>query len=200
MFDFVHPEDMAIAIRSFSEEVKMEPAVKFINIRLLRKDGNWTWCIVRGHNMLHNPYIGKMGIYFYDDTIRKQTEQALSESEKKLRMQATILTSVNDIIVTTDLDLRITSWNKVSEELTGIKEADILGRPAHEVIHYDFSPLTIDQVLSIIFDKGAWKWELQYELPDKSKLNLLYTISLVKDEEGKHIGLLAVGRDITKRK
>lgn len=199
-FEFVHPDDQMMAIRTFGDEVKMDPTVKFISVRLLRKDGTWTWCIVRGHNMLHNPYIGKIGIYFYDDTIRKQTEKALSDSEKKLRRQATILTNVTDMIITTDLDLNITSWNKVSEELTGIAESEVLGKPAHGIIDYNFSPLTIDQVLSILFDKGEWRGEMYYTHKNGEKVHVWYTVSILKDEEGKHIGLLGVGKTITERK
>ena len=67
MFDFVHPDDYPVALQAFQDELKMNHVVQFINIRLLKKDGTWTWCMVRGHNMLYNPYIGKIGIYFYDD-------------------------------------------------------------------------------------------------------------------------------------
>ncbi len=200
MFNYVHPEDLQQGIAAFEAEVKMAAAVKFINIRLLKKNNDWLWCIVRGHNMLHNPHIGKIGIYFYDDSIRKQTEEALIEGEKRFRTQATILNNVTDVIVTTDLNRVITSWNKVTEKLTGIAEEEVVGKPFRDVVYSDFSPYTHDQVADIVFSEGVWRGEMFFISSTGEKRNLLHTISLLQDNHGNNIGLLGVGKDITARK
>ncbi len=85
VFDYVYPGDREEAVTAFMNEVNMRPAVKFINVRLVKKDGTYTWCMVRGHNMLHNPYVGKIIVYFTDDTKRKQMEDRLRESEERFR-------------------------------------------------------------------------------------------------------------------
>lgn len=200
VFDFVHPDDQLLASTTFMDEVQMNPRVKFISIRLRNKNNQYTWCLVRGHNMLNNQYVGKMVIYFSDDSLRKAAEDALVEKEKKLRMQATILNNVTDLIVTTDMNRMITSWNKVIERLSGITEEEAIGRRFREVIDADYFPFTHDQVAEIVFKEGIWKGEVSFTGSDKEKKYLLHTISLLRDEHGVAIGLLGVGKDITERK
>jgi PAS domain S-box-containing protein len=85
IFDFVHPDDLQVAESNFRDEVKMEPRLKFVNVRLVKVDAEYVWCIVRSHNLLFNPYVGKMVVYFYDDTLRREAEMALKESEAEQR-------------------------------------------------------------------------------------------------------------------
>lgn len=199
-FEFVHPDDQALAITTFREEVMMQPRVKFINIRLRNRNNQYTWCLVRGHNMLNNPHVRKMAIYFSDDSLRKAAETALAENEEKLRMQATILNNVTDLIVTTDMNRIVTSWNKVIEKLTGITAEDATGRRFREVIDADYFPFTHDQVAEIVLKEGVWKGEVSLTGRDKEKKYILHTVSLLRDEQGDAIGLLGVGKDITERK
>lgn len=200
IFDFVHSEDQSLAISTFMDEVQMNPRVKFINVRLWNKNNQYTWCLVRGHNMLHNQYVGKVVIYFSDDSLRKAAEDALVENEKKLRMQATILNNVTDLIVTTDMNRVVTSWNKVIERLSGITADEAVGLRFIEVIDEDYFPFTYDQVAEIVFKEGIWKGEVSFIGRDKGKKYLLHTISLLRDEHGDAIGLLGIGKDITERK
>ncbi|HUR64961.1 MAG TPA: PAS domain S-box protein [Chitinophagaceae bacterium] len=200
MFKYVFPEDVELAAASFTDEVKMRPRVKFINIRLLHKSGNIVWCVVRGHNMLDNPYVSRMVIYFADDTLRKNAEQALVESEKRFRRHATVLNNVTDVIVTVDINRVVTSWNKILERLSGITEKEAMGRSFREVILTDYSPYTNDQVAAIVLKEGIWRGEVSFTGQDGEKKYLLHTISVLHDEQGENIGMLGVGKDITERK
>ncbi len=199
-FDFTHPDDHAIAISAFNDELLRQPKNKFVWLRLQKKTGEWIWCIVRGHNLTHNPYVGKMMVYFYDDTLRKQAEDALRQSEQRFHHQAIILNNVTDIIVTTDVNRIVTSWNNVIEKLTGITKEEAIGKQFREVLVSDYSPYTHDQVAEIVFKEGIWRGEISFEGSDGEMKYLLHTVSLFRDEEGKVIGLLGVGKEITERK
>jgi len=199
-FDFVHPDDKDLAISTFMDEVQLKPKVKFITIRLCNKNKNYIWCLVRGHNMLDNPHVRKMAIYFSDDSLRKTAEEALLENEKKLQMQATILNNVTDLIVTTDMNRLVTSWNKVIEKLSGITEEEAVGRRFRDVIDTDYFPFTHDQVASIVFKDGIWKGEISFTGTDNERKSLLHTVSLLRNDKGEAIGLLGIGKDITERK
>jgi PAS domain S-box-containing protein len=199
-FDYAHPEDRALAVSAFLDEVGNAPKIKFISIRLLKKSGDWLWCIVRGHNLVQTPSVQGIVIYFYDDTLRKQTETALIQNKKRFREQATILNNVTDVIVTTDMNRVVTSWNKVIEKLSGISENEAIGKPYRDILPTDYRPFTNDQVSEIVFKEGIWRGEVSF--PDKygEKAYLLHTISMLRNEEGSPIGLLGVGKHITERK
>lgn len=84
-FEFVHPEDRDLSISAFMDEVQQRAILKYINARIKHKSGEWLWCMMRGHNLLANPHIGAMLIHFCDDTLRKNVEAALIESEERFR-------------------------------------------------------------------------------------------------------------------
>ncbi|MEO7983610.1 MAG: PAS domain S-box protein, partial [Bacteroidota bacterium] len=199
-FDYAHPEDRAFAYNAFMDELAEEPKHKFISIRLLRKSGDWMWCIIRGHNLMQNPHVKGMVVYFYDDTLRKQTEAALIDSEQRFRYQATVLQNVTDIIVTTDMKRIVTSWNKVLENLTGISEKEAIGKPYRDVLSTAYSSFTNEQVADIVFNDGIWRGEVSFTDKNGEKIYLLHTISILYDDEGCHIGLLGIGKNITERK
>ncbi len=84
VFELVHPDDRSTAIESFANELSNDPKVKFIVIRLPKKEGGWLWCMVRGHNLLSNPYVKSMVVYFHDDTLRKQAEDEVKKTAQRL--------------------------------------------------------------------------------------------------------------------
>jgi PAS domain S-box-containing protein len=199
-FDFAHPEDKALAVSAFRDELLGTPQRSFVRLRLQKKSGEWVWCIVRGHNLMENPYVRGMIVDFYDDTLRKKAEDALIESEKRFRYQAIVLQNVTDVIVTTDLDLVVTSWNKISEELSGITAGEVIGKPYRDIIPLDFAPYTREQIAETVFSNHIWQGEVSFISKKGEKKYLLHTISLLQDEEGKSLGILGVGKDITERK
>ena len=47
VFEFVHPDDQASAWTAFQLEVADQSQVKFLEIRILKPDGTWLWCLAR---------------------------------------------------------------------------------------------------------------------------------------------------------
>jgi PAS domain S-box-containing protein len=199
-FEFVHPGDIVHAQKAFEDEIRMEPTTKFIEARLKLKYGEYVWCNVRGHNLLYNPYVGKMVIYFQDDSFRRQTESALRASENKFREQAMLLNNVTDIIVTTDLQSVITSWNRIAEETTGITSTEANGKFYRDVIPLDFSPYTREDVLATLKSEKVWRGESSFTNRNGKKCVHLHTFSVINDEQGEARGFLVIGKDISERK
>jgi PAS domain S-box-containing protein len=133
-FNFVHPEDISWAYESFQREVNQNTEVKFITIRLLKNDGQWLWCNVRGHNLLKNPYVGRIVVYFHDDTLRKEAKDALQQSEKKFR---SLVTHIQVGVFLSDGDGNIIMCNKSLSAMLSIPEEIIVGRNVYEIMSTD---------------------------------------------------------------
>ncbi len=200
MFTYVHAEDEELAIKSFANEINYVPETAHINIRLKHKQGHYVWCLVRGHNMLSNPFVKKVIIYFADNTLHLKAEEDLAASVRQLQRQAIILNSVSDVILTTGFDRVISSWNKVAENITGISENDAVGHFLGEVLKIDAYPYTMEQVVDLVIKNGIWHGEISITGSDREKKYLLQTFSLLYDNRNEAIGLLGVGKDITERK
>ena len=74
--------------------------------------------------------INGIQISFWDITDRKQSEDALHESEEKFR---TIFEMSSEGIVLINEHGTIIEWNRAQEQLTGIPRAEAIGAPAWEI-------------------------------------------------------------------
>lgn len=146
-FEYVHPDDHILAVEAFQREVKESPEVKFIVVRLRKKGDGWLWCMVRGHNLLTNPYINKVVIYLHDDTPRKQANDALRESENRFR---TLIRDLQLGVVLLNAEGRIEIYNKAIAQMLGIEEEKLVGhKMAHIVVnavHENGQPYTMEDM------------------------------------------------------
>jgi PAS domain S-box-containing protein len=125
-FDFVHPDDLERCVSAFRDELMQVPKQKFIGIRLLQKSGEWLWCMVRGHNLLFNPVVGKMLIYFCDDTFRRSIEAALIESRERFFH---LIQNLNVGVVLCDAEGEILLCNQTCLEIFKVgSEEDLVGK------------------------------------------------------------------------
>ncbi len=132
--DFVHPDDAAWAGTAFQKEVEQNPAVKFITVRLLKKNGQWLWCTIRGHNLLSNPLLKSVVVYFHDDTLRKQAKDALQESETRFR---TLILDLQVGVFLCDGDGKIIMCNKAFSQTLSSSEERLIGHRVYEVLSDD---------------------------------------------------------------
>lgn len=133
-FEFVHQDDITWAVQSFQKEVTDNPEIKFITVRLLKKDGQWLWCNVRGHSLLDNPSIHNIVIYFHDDTLRKQAKEALQESEKRFR---TLIRDLQVGVFLSDNKGKVLMCNQALAKMLAISEENIIGYNIYRLLSSD---------------------------------------------------------------
>jgi PAS domain S-box-containing protein len=133
-FEFIHPDDIQWAVSSFQKEVEENPEIKFITIRILKKDGQWLWCNVRGHNLLARPFINSIVVYLHDDTLRKQAKDALQESEKRFR---SLVKDLQIGVFLSDPQGNILTCNKALEAMISMPEEKIVGKNVYDIISSD---------------------------------------------------------------
>ncbi len=125
-FQYIHPEDLPRVLETFTEGVTTPGAVRSVEYRLKRKDGEWRYFEITGHNMLDDPHVNGVVANYRDVTERKQAEQALREN--RLRLEAIVATAMNGII-TVDNDHCIVLFNPSAERIFGYSAAQIIGQP-----------------------------------------------------------------------
>ncbi|MBM3158115.1 MAG: PAS domain S-box protein, partial [Chloroflexi bacterium] len=99
-------------------------------VKAIRKDGTALFVEI-GVSLL--PWQGKTAtvVYVRDITERRRIENALRASEEGYRELAD---SIGDVFFAMDGNLRYTYWNRASEELTGIKAIDAIGKSVNEIL------------------------------------------------------------------
>jgi len=129
-------------------------------------------------------------------------DEALSSffSLKKSNLEQ-LLKNVSDAIIITDSDLQIIGWNQAAEDIYGWKSEEVLGKPEMEFLETIY-PQNINQshLLKDLNLKDSWNAEVIQKRKNNENINILTSISSLKDEKGNFNGTIAINRDITLRK
>ncbi|MCL1931744.1 MAG: PAS domain-containing protein [Treponema sp.] len=136
----------------------------------------------------------------------KRLETLIEERTHELALQTgklqTVFDSLPDIVFCKDLDLRYTQCNKVSEEYTGIKETDLVGK---NDIETGIFPVEIaERVMEA--DHAALRGKYQKHITEEMvpyRDGIMRTLETVRSplmQDGVVTGLIVIARDITERK
>jgi PAS domain S-box-containing protein len=117
----------------------------------------------------------------------------------QLAILAHAFQSTNEPICITDLRDRFTFTNRAFQDTYGYTEAEILGQNPIIV----FSPRNPPALLAEILARtraGGWRGEVLDLRKDGTEFPVLLSTSLVRDDQGRVVGLMGVARDISREK
>jgi PAS domain S-box-containing protein len=135
----------------------------------------------------------RVRIYGFDITERKRAEE-------KLAYQAHLLANVNDAIVASDDQYRLTAWNAAAESLYGWKADEVLGRVGLEILQTEYPGVAKSEMLRRIAESGRWRGEATQARKDGTRIHVEVASLTLRDETGRITGYVSVNRDITDRK
>jgi PAS domain S-box-containing protein len=130
----VHPDDRALFIGVIAQVTPENPASR-ISYRALRSDGSIIWVEKNARAFFDEQgRLQRMVGMVADITDRKLAEEALRESEDKLRL---LLDSTAEAIYGIDLEDRCTFCNPACIHALGYKrDEEVLGKNMHHLIHH----------------------------------------------------------------
>jgi diguanylate cyclase (GGDEF)-like protein/PAS domain S-box-containing protein len=117
------------------------------------------------------------------------------------RFASEIIDNAGEGIVVYDRDLRYMLWNRFMEELTGLPEHDVVGRPAMDIFPHLRDQNVDDMLLRALAGETVATPDIHYYIPSTARrgwVSSVYRPHL--DESGAVIGVIGLVRDITGRK
>lgn len=117
-------------------------------------------------------------------------EDMLKESEEKFR---NLTGSIQDLFFAFDRDLRYTYWNKASEDLLGIMEEEVLGKPLHEIFPDTRGTEVEHFYLDVLNSQRPLQLIQEYSLHGNDH-------TFVLNAYPSRNGIIVLGRDVTKEK
>jgi diguanylate cyclase (GGDEF)-like protein/PAS domain S-box-containing protein len=194
----IHPDERERVVDGLYRAVETLQEHWRDEYRFQRKDGSWAQ--VRDHgilvrddgNVLH--MIGSM----VDVTAQKQAELDRLQAEARDRLQASLLDKAHDAIWVSDVDGRITYWNRGAQRLFGWTADEALGKTRAELLIV--SEEEFHDALDTVLQQGDWSGELRKRRKDGNFVPVECHMTLVKDDDGRPQAVLAIDTDITQRK
>ncbi len=176
------------------------------------KDGRWHQMRILPYRTVENVIDGVV-ITFVDITERKRMEQELKQSRDELESRVEECTtevrqsqlwlegmfqSLPDAILVVNPERIVQNMNPAAEKMLGYNKEEVVGRST-EVLHVDHDHyMEFGERIKRASDKGETA-EFSFELKRKNSevFPTRHTVSLLKDQNGRAIGIVSVVRDIT---
>ena len=118
-----------------------------------------------------------------------------------MRFRGEMLAQVSDAVIAVDGDERIIYLNAAAERLFGFTTSAALGRPLHQIFELRWARPE-DEVVAraALLEQGEWRGESTHIRADGRALNIESSVTILRDDDGRATGRLAVIRDVTERK
>ena len=195
----IHPkEHLPYALERFGKLARREiPLAEDIPVK--RRDGSVFYADISSFAITFGGKTYLTGI-FRDITDRKKAEEALRESEIKIRA---IFDQTFQFIGLMNIDGVLIEANRTALEFSGIDSSSVLNKPFWQGPWWTHSP-QLQEKLRQSVEKAARGEFIRFEATHVAKNGMLHYVDFslkpVKDETGKVIFLIPEGRDITERR
>jgi two-component system sensor histidine kinase/response regulator len=130
-YNLIHPDDRQQVLEEAAKHSQSDSQHFEQQYRITTKNGKTRW--VRDHTRIHRNEGGEITHYLgyiLDITGQMEQEESLKRSEEYHR---TLLRSIGDGVITTDINANVIGMNPVAAQLTGWTEQQATGRPLSEI-------------------------------------------------------------------
>ncbi len=196
--EMIHPDDRNMVAERHIKRLQGDKLPGVYPFRIIDKQGNVKWMEI---NAVAIQWEGRPATlnFLSEITERRRAEDALRESEEKLRI---LFESIGDAITITDLSGRIVDMNQASLRMGGFEhKEELVGVAGYELVaHRDRARVLKD--MKVAFTRGEQSLVVHYAFlaKDGREYDAEATIALLRDASGRPVGVVAVAKDITERK
>jgi PAS domain S-box-containing protein len=125
---------------------------------------------------------------------------ARKKAEERINFQSVLLDNIEDSILATDAEGRITFWGRGTVSLLNWQSDEVIGLDVADVLFPDESSEEAEVIKKVLRSGHSWSGEIAVRRRDGALVPLLARSSPVLDKDGRMIGAVAVGKDITELK
>ncbi|WP_319479044.1 PAS domain S-box protein [uncultured Draconibacterium sp.] len=111
-----------------------------------------------------------------------------------------LIDSISDSIISTDLDGKITCWNKAAEELYKWKSEDVIGKTIKEIIPSASTIKQSGEVMNSLKSGDSWEGVVEVENKYGKVFPVYIKYSPLLDKNRNLIGIIVISKDITESK
>lgn len=198
MFDFIHPDDSPMVMGELAHGLQDPDYSRLLEFRVRHKDGSWRHVEAVGKNLLEDPAVKGLIANYRDITARKQTEEALIQSEEQYRA---VLEQTQDAYFELDLTGTCTFINDPALRTLGYSREEMIGTNYRAYVFGEDGKVMY-QAFNLVYRTGQPIKNQAFRLvrKDGSIAFSEFSVLPLRNEKGEIIGFRGIGRDITERK
>jgi PAS domain S-box-containing protein len=179
--------------------LKADPATELIPVILL------SGCLTRGEDQAAGLEGGGDAYLTKPTDPRQLLAQVkallrIHQAELQLQEQAQVLDQVHDAVIATDLEGRITRWNKGAERLVGYAAEEVLGSHIGLLYAPGEGETAFQRILAAVRAGEGYDLEKRMRRKDGQEVDVHCSLSLLRDRRGQPAGVIGYSIDITERK
>ncbi len=194
-FERVHPDDVPRVHAALRDIIASPGTPAGLELRWRHKDGSWRHIDAVAVDRLAEPAVGAIVVNFRDVSERRKAEAALRESEERYR---TLVEGVRDIIFALSPEGTIASLNPAFETITGWRREEWVGQPFERLVHPEDLPLALELLGRVV--RGELRPASQFRVRTaKGDFRVGEFSATPQLHEGRLVGILGIGRDVTER-
>jgi len=195
-FDFMSEDDAKRIEKIFKEIASEKKQIVDLENWNLTKQGENICLLTNGVPLLDESgnLIGYRGVD-RDITKRKLAEDNMKRTKEYLQ---NIINSASEIIIAFDTNNRVTTWNKTAELTTGYKQKEVIGRKISRLNMFLNSDDLTDYLNNVLNEYAKPFEDVALQSKEGARKLVRVSGSIVKGDMNGNIGVLLVGRDITR--
>ena len=195
LLKIIHPDYIQFVMDQLTKkQTGEEDVVIHYPVKIFTKNGKIKWLDVFSKTIIFDGKSADFATYV-DITDVKYAQDELKNTKEYLQ---DVINSASDLILVIDNNLKITTWNKTAEVITGYKSREVIGKTIKRIDLFE----SIDSILDF-FDQEIREHDfLYYELYLKTKKGsrkiLKVTFSRLQSGSKDKNSVLIMGKDVTK--
>ena len=126
---------------------------------------------------------------------REKRERLLARTKDYLR---NVIDSASELIISFDMNHRLSTWNKTAEEITGYKQIEVLNRSVDKLAVFETSPEVNELITSVCETQDTKNKNIILRTKTNEKRIIRIAASDLKGNEQECLGALFIGHDITR--
>ena len=132
-----------------------------------------------------------------DITEREHLGEEVRRAERHL---ASVVECANDLVISTDAQGRIVTWNRAAERTSGLTAEMLNGQPLLSLCPSEQQSLMAEMLQKLVRGERVQSTEVNLLTATNEKVPIAWSCSPMHDDDGRVAGIVAVGRDLTERR
>lgn len=191
--EILAPEYKAAFESKFSDFLNNK-ASSNLEFELLRKDG--TNFMVR---LNANSVTNEQGEFLYSRSILVDITDS-KRNDNRLEYLNSIIQQSSDAIFSADANMVIKSWNKGAENMYGYTATEVIDKTGTEFMQAILNRDMIDEIVQQVCENGHWQGELSQRRKDGTFIDVLSSLTPIRQPNGELSGYVSINQDITSQK